>query len=621
MSSLTGISSSLAPSSTVVDDIKTNTGNIDTNTSNISINTTIMDGYTTSLSNDTTALLLDTAALLSDTGDILDDFLTITNLNDVTDLTTFTSRINLTAISWDGYHYAKKLRVIDGGGGLLFVTTGGDQLRLIEVATGDEIAATNIKAIHQATNVGKLRVWWSTGHENTETIPFVPTDVTGAALWFRSDFGITLNGSDVLKWLDLSGNGKNATQGTAADQPEYLPTGGVNGLPGVSFDQGNSEFLNLTGLAETSNDYTMFLIFDEGSGNTNQGFLGVNVGGGTVACFASNADAGEFWVSSYDGAFTRRMAQVTTGEQYLEWQWDSGSSEHRVYRNGEQIGSGVYGSPSTLANNGFIGRHPSVATYYLEGTVSEIIVYNKVLSAAELTQVRNYINSRYSLSFSPLNLADNLLWLDASLGITLDGSNVSTWADQSGNNNDATQGIAARRPEYGATAGVSGLPGIIFDESNTKWMDITGLANASNDWTILCVLNQGTLTGNPQDIICHQTGPVVHAATRITFDFVGGYDSTSWRQVAAVLLGDQLLGWVWDSSGPTITVSRNGSDINFNTYDGTISMAGSAAIGAFWDGSQQWFNGVLSEIIIYPRILTTEELTSLNAYLLAKYSL
>lgn len=41
-------------------------------------------------------------------------------------------------------------------------------------------------------------------------------------LWLRADMGVTLNGSTVSAWADQSGNGRNATQGTAANQPTYV---------------------------------------------------------------------------------------------------------------------------------------------------------------------------------------------------------------------------------------------------------------------------------------------------------------------------------------------------------------------------------------------------------------
>jgi len=62
-------------------------------------------------------------------------------------------------------------------------------------------------------------------------------------------------------------------------------------------------------------------------------------------------------------------------------------------------------------------------------------------------------------SFTPKSLPGLLLWLRADLGITLAGSKVSAWADQSGNGYDFAQGTDARRPVFNAgSATFSGQP-------------------------------------------------------------------------------------------------------------------------------------------------------------------
>jgi hypothetical protein len=61
------------------------------------------------------------------------------------------------------------------------------------------------------------------------------------ALWLDADDASTviLNGSTVSRWNDKSGNGRNAVQNTAADQPEYAATG-LNGRPTLRFNSPTS---------------------------------------------------------------------------------------------------------------------------------------------------------------------------------------------------------------------------------------------------------------------------------------------------------------------------------------------------------------------------------------------
>ena len=62
----------------------------------------------------------------------------------------------------------------------------------------------------------------------------------------------------------------------------------------------------------------------------------------------------------------------------------------------------------------------------------------------------------------PITTAGLHLWLKADAGVTLNGSTVSKWADQSGNGNDAIQLALPRQPLL-VKDGLNGKPTIRFD--------------------------------------------------------------------------------------------------------------------------------------------------------------
>ena len=66
---------------------------------------------------------------------------------------------------------------------------------------------------------------------------FLPTQLQNCLVWLRADLGITINSlnGNVSGWSDLSGNGNNASQSTAAAQPP-LNLAAVNGLPAIQGD-------------------------------------------------------------------------------------------------------------------------------------------------------------------------------------------------------------------------------------------------------------------------------------------------------------------------------------------------------------------------------------------------
>ncbi|MAH51719.1 hypothetical protein CMI37_38235, partial [Candidatus Pacearchaeota archaeon] len=80
-------------------------------------------------------------------------------------------------------------------------------------------------------------------------------------VWARSDLATEMNGSTVSGWDDMSGNGNDLAQGTAADQPT-LAGGGLGGRPELTFD-GSSDVLtgpSLFGMLSANDEWTIALI-------------------------------------------------------------------------------------------------------------------------------------------------------------------------------------------------------------------------------------------------------------------------------------------------------------------------------------------------------------------------
>jgi hypothetical protein len=76
---------------------------------------------------------------------------------------------------------------------------------------------------------------------------------------------------------------------------------------------------------------------------------------------------------------------------------------------------------------------------------------------------------------TPIGIFGSLLesWLRADMGISLVGSDVGAWADQSIEVRDYGQGTAARRPSMGT---INGKPAVNFDYTNQEYLSLTGPA-------------------------------------------------------------------------------------------------------------------------------------------------
>jgi len=98
-------------------------------------------------------------------------------------------------------------------------------------------------------------------------------------------------------------------------------------------------------------------------------------------------------------------------------------------------------------------------------------------------------------SFSPTDVAGLTVWLDASQGVTKDGSNlVSTWYDQSGNSNDVVQSTATNKPTW-TDSEVNGLPAIVFNGSDNSMAKSTWSGGAiSQAFYVFAVMKFGQNT-------------------------------------------------------------------------------------------------------------------------------
>jgi hypothetical protein len=99
---------------------------------------------------------------------------------------------------------------------------------------------------------------------------------------------------------------------------------------------------------------------------------------------------------------------------------------------------------------------------------------------ASITSIPSGITNVPSISNVPSGIVFNSLVtsvavlqaVQSDLGVTLNGSTVSAWADQSGNGNHYSQGTASKQPSFVA-GGLNGYPTLLFDGTDDE-MSSTG---------------------------------------------------------------------------------------------------------------------------------------------------
>ncbi len=212
-----------------------------------------------------------------------------------------------------------------------------------------------------------------------------PDIVKNSFAWFDAATGITLNGSDVSQWDDQTGNGRHLKQATAANQPEY-----DSNTPAVIFD-GIDEFLESDAFAAS----------------LDQPF--------SVALVAQYVDG---------GATNTLYDNTTTSDKTSHGSW---ASNHQI-----DYGSFIFGGTpdtsrhilmiltsgltklyidGTVTINGTIGANNmeglklgclAQESDFLEGNISEFILFDQHLSDAEKNEVGNYLADKYGLTWGDI---------------------------------------------------------------------------------------------------------------------------------------------------------------------------------------------------------------------------
>jgi hypothetical protein len=288
----------------------------------------------------------------------------------------------------------------------------------------------------------------------------------------------------VTKWYDQSGNGNDAVQGTAGNQPEIVIAGVVNrqgGLPAIAFSAALTSYLTIT--------YAATMDFSSVS-TTNVVFTKTGVPTGDAAIFdqiyaPSNISTALSWNNGtgvysplsygyFPGGwqYAALPADVTTGTNYIiSGTIQSGAANTtsiNIYQNSTLAATTnnatTVGAQASKDFN--IGKRWDNADY-APMNCQELIVFASVLSATD----RQYLEFGQSLYYSIVGGLSNITTFPASTP----SAYIATWYDQSGNGRNATQVTTANQPRI-MNAGVidrqNGLPAIRYVGTSNMYLTV-----------------------------------------------------------------------------------------------------------------------------------------------------
>ncbi len=232
--------------------------------------------------------------------------------------------------------------------------------------------------------------------------------------WLRADKGITLNGATVSEWADQSVANRNATQGTAGNQPTYNSSSdSMNFNPTLSFD-GTTDNLawTTTGMPTGTNSRTHF-----GVGTVNSTVDGYKYmyGYGTHVAGQSSMLGKNLTnhVTLGVGLIDHIVANVwiNTTQPNLVY-GDYNGTQARGAFNGGSI-TGTVRAWNTIITAGRVGSN-AATTEFWNGRISECISYSSLLTAAQLQRVNTYLAIKYGRTLDQ-STAQNYVASDSTI--------------------------------------------------------------------------------------------------------------------------------------------------------------------------------------------------------------
>jgi len=239
-------------------------------------------------------------------------------------------------------------------------------------------------------------------------------------------------------------------------------------------------------------------------------------------------------------------------------------------------------------------------------------------------------------------VANLSLWLkaDAITGLS-DGDSVSSWADFSGNENDAAQATAAHQPVY-KTGIINGKPVVRFAPSagNEKIMDVADddTIDLTSAFTIYAVAYvNGRYNTTDSGFLFVKAGST--DASGAQYGFGGGNDrwvvncafgGSSWQDHMSS--NDQAWPtqtWVVVSAyydGTNVIIENHGDatgPTSLGDTDAPVASTGLLQIGGYshsWSGDE-YFQGDIAEILIYKSTHDAATRNQIIEYLQTKYNI
>lgn len=249
-------------------------------------------------------------------------------------------------------------------------------------------ATTWVKRISQAGVVEAEQKGYARTPGESGGGAFSPTDIPGLALWLDASDAATITHSSgaVSQLDDKSGNGRHASQATAAEQPS-TGTKTLNGKNVIAHD-GSDTLLALLPLFPAETPITFFMAWRHVSAAfmlapSGNGFMGAGQSGST---FGSESVAAGATVTYYKDGVVQALS--TRDDVYVAF---AGGTHIATITN--DVGYGGDAELGAMANF-------SSSSFRPEADLAEVLMYDTVLSTADREAAEQYLADRWGVTLA-----------------------------------------------------------------------------------------------------------------------------------------------------------------------------------------------------------------------------
>ena len=478
----------------------------------------------------------------------------------------------------------------------------------------------------------------------------------GVKLWLDADDIATLHvndtctgdapavGGSVECWEDKSGEGAHVTKiaddcdahssgNQTCGVPQYR-TNQFNGRAALEFFQSEDDAmrydLDANGAGWTGTNFTQFIAFEQqGTPSQYDSFFSNGYPAGSDHYQIDNDENSQFRLFTGGGGETQKSAVFEEFDNTLKlYTITADDTTYTTFSDGKEKNTLTDDRGRSFEhyriNQNRNGHHRN------NSKISEIIIYDRLLSSCELWAVNQYLGSKYGTNFgggSPggVGCEGIQVWYNAGSGVSTASDKVTDWDDLGPDDKHATS-TGSKRPDYIAK-GLNDNPTIRFDGTNDRLRTSLDIGEDQyEDFSIYSVYrpavdSAGSPWGNDNGgwdrfIVDNSTlnnavstGPGGTPANNLTG--ISGLFTALFPTLAYIFYDE-------DENDASYVRVNGTTTATFTAGNGPQSD-NNFAIG--FNGNDNYFDGDVAEIVVYDKLHSITNRRKVETYLATKYGI